>query len=158
MNLAGDAGRRRRRRTDGGSGPHLRCRLDAPGRAEPELRDRVRGALHARLQTVLRILEARREQIAAGLANAEKIKAELDRIEAERVGILAQAGAEGKQLDRGSPRRGGSRAGRRDAARRMPTPSRFSSGRARRPLRDHARMLAELKREVGSSSCRRRRR
>ena len=29
---------------------------------------------------ILRILEARRQQIASGLANAEKIKAELDRI------------------------------------------------------------------------------
>src|SRR3954452_18014919 len=47
---------------------------------------------------VLRILAARREQIAAGLANAARIKAELDRIEVERVGILEQAGAAGKQL------------------------------------------------------------
>ena len=47
---------------------------------------------------ILRILEARRQQIAGGLANAEKIKAELARIEAERLGILTKADAEGKQL------------------------------------------------------------
>ena len=35
-------------------------------------------------QPILQMLEARRQQIAAGLANAEKIKAELARIEAER--------------------------------------------------------------------------
>ena len=33
---------------------------------------------------ILQMLEARRQQIAAGLANAEKIKAELAAIEAER--------------------------------------------------------------------------
>ena len=47
---------------------------------------------------ILRILEARRQQIAGGLANAEKIKAELARIEVARQDILTQAGAEGKQL------------------------------------------------------------
>ncbi len=47
---------------------------------------------------ILRMLEARRQQIAAGLANAEKIKAELARIEAERQDVLTKAGAEGKQL------------------------------------------------------------
>src|SRR4029453_8219188 len=47
---------------------------------------------------ILRILEARRQQIASGLANAEKIKAELARIEVARQAVLTQAGAEGKQL------------------------------------------------------------
>src|SRR4029453_6160070 len=47
---------------------------------------------------ILRILEARRQQIASGLANAEKIKAELARIEVERQDVLTRAGAEGKQL------------------------------------------------------------
>ena len=47
---------------------------------------------------ILKILAARRQQIADGLANAEKIKAELARIEAERHAILAQAGEDGKQL------------------------------------------------------------
>ena len=47
---------------------------------------------------ILRMLETRREQIASGLANAAKIKAELDRIEGERLDILRRAGEEGKQL------------------------------------------------------------
>ena len=47
---------------------------------------------------ILRILEARRQQIATGLANAEKIKAELARIEVERRNVLTKADAEGKQL------------------------------------------------------------
>ena len=44
------------------------------------------------------MLEARRQQIASGLANAEKIKAELARIETERRDVLAKADADGKQL------------------------------------------------------------
>jgi F-type H+-transporting ATPase subunit b len=47
---------------------------------------------------ILKMLETRRAQIAAGLANAEKIRAELARIESDRQGILAKAGSEGKQL------------------------------------------------------------
>lgn len=47
---------------------------------------------------VLKMLETRRQQIAAGLANAEKIKAELQRIEQERLKVLAKAGDDGRQL------------------------------------------------------------
>src|SRR5262247_855002 len=47
---------------------------------------------------VLKMLETRRQQIAAGLANAEKIKTELQRIAAERLTVLERAGAEGRQL------------------------------------------------------------
>src|SRR6267142_7256246 len=46
---------------------------------------------------ILAMLEARRQQIASGLANAEKIKAELERIEAERLVILTRAGDDGKR-------------------------------------------------------------
>src|SRR3954471_24050066 len=47
---------------------------------------------------ILTMLETRRQQIAAGLANAARIKAELQRIEAERLQVLEQAGDEGRQL------------------------------------------------------------
>jgi F-type H+-transporting ATPase subunit b len=47
---------------------------------------------------ILTMLEARRQQIASGLANAEKVRAELARIEAERLAVLAKAETEGKQL------------------------------------------------------------
>jgi len=59
----------------------------------------VCGVLYAlAYKPILRILEARRQQIAAGLANAEKIKAELARIESERQTVLTKAGDEGKRL------------------------------------------------------------
>src|SRR5690349_2302793 len=47
---------------------------------------------------VLAMLEARRKQIADGLANAAKIKTELARIENERLAVLARANAEGRAL------------------------------------------------------------
>jgi F0F1-type ATP synthase membrane subunit b/b' len=47
---------------------------------------------------ILKMLAARREQIATGLANAQKIKAELARIEVERREVLMKADAEGRQL------------------------------------------------------------
>ena len=57
----------------------------------------VCGVLYAlAYKPILRILETRRQQIAAGLANAEKIKAELARIESERQTVLTKAGDEGK--------------------------------------------------------------
>ena len=47
---------------------------------------------------ILKMLEARRQQIASGLANAKKIEAELARIEIERRDVLTKADAYGKQL------------------------------------------------------------
>ena len=55
---------------------------------------------------ILQMLEARRQQIASGLANAEKIKAELARIEAERLDVLARAERRGQAVDRRGARRG----------------------------------------------------
>jgi len=47
---------------------------------------------------ILKMLETRRQQIAAGLANASKIKAELESIERQRADVLATAGEEGRRL------------------------------------------------------------
>ena len=97
---------------------------------------------------ILKILQARRQQIADGLANAEKIKAELARIEAERHAILARAGEEGKHLIEEA---------RAAAARVQAEETRKAIASAEQVLvrareatdRDRARMLAELRREVG---------
>src|SRR5947208_943464 len=42
-------------------------------------------------RNVLAMLEQRRQQIAMGLANADKIKAELDKTEAQRQEVMAKA-------------------------------------------------------------------
>jgi F-type H+-transporting ATPase subunit b len=97
---------------------------------------------------ILRMLEARRQQIAAGLANAEKIKAELTRIEIERQQVLLKADADGKQLIEEA---------RAAAARVQSEETRKAIAAAEQILvrareaadRDRARMLAELKHEVG---------
>jgi F-type H+-transporting ATPase subunit b len=47
---------------------------------------------------ILQMLETRRKLIASGLANAEKIKAELARIDTERQAVLARANADGQRL------------------------------------------------------------
>src|SRR5260370_31261484 len=49
-------------------------------------------------QKVLTILEERRQRIAESLANAEKIKAELARAEAQRQEVLTQANAQATKL------------------------------------------------------------
>src|SRR4051794_11320161 len=45
-------------------------------------------------RNILAILEQRRQQIAQGIANAEKIQAELDRTEAQRHEVMAHAHAQ----------------------------------------------------------------
>src|SRR4051812_1519349 len=47
---------------------------------------------------ILGILEERRKRIADGLANADKIKAELARTEAQRLEVLAQANVQATKL------------------------------------------------------------
>ena len=97
---------------------------------------------------ILGMLEARRQQIAAGVANAAKIKAELERIEAERLAILTKAGDEGKRLieeARAAAARVAAEEGRRATAAAEQIVARAHEAAAQA----HARMLAELKREVG---------
>ena len=96
---------------------------------------------------ILKMLATRREQIAAGLANADKIRAELERIAAERHDILVKAGVEGKQLIEEARAAAEVRA---VETRKATTEAEQIVARAHEAAaRDHARMLAELKREVG---------
>jgi F-type H+-transporting ATPase subunit b len=97
---------------------------------------------------ILRMLTARRDQIAQGLANAEKIRIELARIEVERRAVLAKADADGRQLVEEA---------RAAAARVQAEETRRAAAAAEQILlnakaaaeREHARMLLELKREIG---------
>ena len=130
----------RGRRTGRADRPHVRRGLAAPDRADDQLRHRLRAAVLARLQADP--ADARRsgaQQIAQGLANAEKIKAELAKIEAER---QRRAGGgrtrEARAADRGGARGGRARPGRGNAEgdrRRRADPRR----RRARPPRGSAR-------------------
>jgi F-type H+-transporting ATPase subunit b len=97
---------------------------------------------------ILRILEVRRRQIAAGLANAEKIRYELAGIEAERRSILASAGARGDQLIE-EARVAAARAGRAEIAKATADAEQILARARAAADRDRARMLADLKRHVG---------
>ena len=97
---------------------------------------------------ILKMLEARREQIATGLANAEKIKAELARIEIERRAILAKADGEGRQLIEDA--RAASARLQADETRKAVAMAEQILARAREAGdRERAQMLTEVKREVG---------
>jgi len=97
---------------------------------------------------VLRMLEARRQQIAIGLANTEKINAALASIETQRQSVLSDARAESTRLI----------AEARDVATRLrqqETQAAIAAGgeivsKARdAAAHEHDRMLADLRREVG---------
>jgi F-type H+-transporting ATPase subunit b len=97
---------------------------------------------------ILGMLEARRQQIASGLANAAKIKAELERIEAERLVILTRAGDEGKQLI-ADARAAAARVHVEETKKATAAAEQIVVRAHEAAARDHARMLAELKHEVG---------
>jgi F-type H+-transporting ATPase subunit b len=97
---------------------------------------------------ILRMLDARRQQIAAGLANAEKIKAELARIEIERQDVLRKADLEGKQLIEEA--RAAAARVQSEETRKAVAAAEQIVIRAREAIeRERARMLAELRHEVG---------
>jgi F-type H+-transporting ATPase subunit b len=97
---------------------------------------------------ILRMLEARRAQIASGLANAEKIKAELARIEVERQHVLVKADAEGKQLIE-EARAAAARVHAQETQKAIAAAEQVLARARDTNERDRARMLTELRREVG---------
>jgi len=97
---------------------------------------------------ILKMLEARRAQIASGLANAEKIKAELARIETERLDILRKAGDEGRQLIEDA-RAAAARVGAEEARKATAAAEQIVLRAREVTERDRAQMLADVKQEVG---------
>jgi F-type H+-transporting ATPase subunit b len=97
---------------------------------------------------VLTMLEERRQQISQGLANAAKIKAELDRTEAQRQEVMAHAYAEAaKSVDEG--RAAGARVLQQETRKALAAAEQIKAKAHEAASIDHDRMLAELKREVG---------
>ena len=97
---------------------------------------------------ILKMLAARREQIATGLANAEKIKIELARIEVERRAVLAKADGEGRQLIEDA--RAATTRLQAEETRKAVAMAEQIMVRAREAAeRERAQMLADVKREVG---------
>jgi len=97
---------------------------------------------------ILKMLAARREQIATGLANAEKIKIELARIEVERRAVLAKADGEGRQLIEDA--RAATARLQAEETRKAVAMAEQILARAREAgERERAQVLAEVKRDIG---------
>jgi F-type H+-transporting ATPase subunit b len=97
---------------------------------------------------ILQMLEARRAQIASGLANAEKIKAELARIDAERLAVLARADAEGQQLIE-EARAAAARVGTEETQKAVAAAERVLALAHEAAARDRASLLADARNEIG---------
>ncbi len=97
---------------------------------------------------ILRMLTQRRELIAQGLANSEKIKAELEKTEAQRTDVIAQANAEASQLIE-EARGAAARLREQEKQRAIAAGEQILARAHEAASQDHTRMLAQLKQEVG---------
>ena len=99
-------------------------------------------------QPVLRMLDTRRQQIAQGQANTEKINAALAGIEAQRQGIMAEAQAQSARLI-AEARDVAKRLREQETQRAVASAEHIMQKAQEAATQEHARMLAELKQEVG---------
>ena len=97
---------------------------------------------------IFNMLQARREKIAEALANAEKIKGDVARTEAERQKILADAGDKANKLI-DEARQAAARVREQETQKAISAAEQIVVKAREAAAQDHARMLAELKREVG---------
>jgi F-type H+-transporting ATPase subunit b len=94
------------------------------------------------------MLEARRQKIADSVANADKIKAELARTEADRQKVLTQAGDQANKLI-DEARQAAARVRETETQKAIAAAEQIVAKAREVAAQDHARMLSELKREVG---------
>jgi F-type H+-transporting ATPase subunit b len=97
---------------------------------------------------ILAMLEERRQRIAESLSNADKIKAELARTEAARVEVLAQANAQANKFIE-EARAAAARVQEQETQKAIASAEQIITKAREAAAQDHARMLTELKREVG---------
>jgi F-type H+-transporting ATPase subunit b len=97
---------------------------------------------------VLKMLEDRRRDIALGQANAQQIKAELARTEAQRQEVILKANAEATRLIE-EARAAAARVQDRETQKARAEAEQILSKSREAATEDYARMLTELKREVG---------
>jgi F-type H+-transporting ATPase subunit b len=97
---------------------------------------------------VLRMLADRRRLIAESLANADKVKAELARTETQRQEVMAKANAQATQFIE-EARAAADVLLKQETKKAMATAEEIIAKAHQAAVQDHARMLAELKQEVG---------
>src|SRR5258708_20310258 len=96
---------------------------------------------------VLKMLDVRRQQIAQGLANAEQIKAELARTEAQRQEVMAQAHAQASKFIE-EARAAAARLRQQETEKAIADAEQIMIKAREAAAQEHDQMLAELKREV----------
>ena len=97
---------------------------------------------------IFNMLQARREKIAESLANADKIKADVARTEAERQKILTQAGDQANKLI-DDARQAAARVREQETQKAIASAEQIVAKAREAAAQERAQMLAELKREVG---------
>ena len=97
---------------------------------------------------ILRMLAARREQIATGLANAAQIEARLQRIEEERREVLRQADEEGRLLVE-EARAAGTRLHERATQDAIAAAPQIEASARDAAERERTQLIADARREVG---------
>jgi len=97
---------------------------------------------------VLNVLAERRQLIADGLANAEKIKQELAATEARRQEVMAQASAEAAHLIE-EARAAAARVQEHETQEAIAAAAHIMTKAREAAEQEHSHMLGELKREVG---------
>ncbi len=97
---------------------------------------------------VINVLEERRQRIADSLANAEKIKAELAKTEAARQEVLDKANAQANKLIE-EARVAAAKVQEQETQKAIATAEQIIAKAREAAAADHARMLTDLKREVG---------
>ncbi len=97
---------------------------------------------------VLAMLQERRDRIAESMANADKIKADLAKAEAQHKEILTQANTQATKLIE-EARAAAARVQEQETQKAIATAEQIITKAREAAAADHAHMLTELKREVG---------
>ncbi len=97
---------------------------------------------------IFAMLQARKEKIAEALANAEKIKGDVARTEAERQKILADAGDQANKLI-DDARQAAARVREQETQKAIAAAEQIVTKAREAAAQERAQMLAQLKREVG---------
>ncbi len=97
---------------------------------------------------IFKMLQARRDKIAESLANAEKIKVEVIRTEAERQKILTDAGDKADQLIK-EAREAAARVREQETQKAVAAAEQIVIKAREAAAQERLQMLGELKREVG---------
>jgi F-type H+-transporting ATPase subunit b len=97
---------------------------------------------------ILKMLEVRRQQIAQGLADTEKIRAELAQTEAQRQKVMLQANDQATKLIE-EARAAAARVQQQEIQKAIAAGEQILIKSREAAAQEHARMLLDLKREVG---------